>query len=96
MDPLDLSTGFDQGRTRTLEVGYGAGAVLMALGTDGGELTTIDDYRAAGGFSALEKARAIVERARDAVHAQDISSMREHVESLERAQRMFRGVTATS
>jgi NADH-quinone oxidoreductase subunit F len=31
---------------------------IVFAGTDGGELTAIDDYRAAGGFSALAKARA--------------------------------------
>ncbi|MFO0667040.1 MAG: molecular chaperone DnaK [Polyangiaceae bacterium] len=46
------------------------------------------------GRDAVEKARNIVERAKQAIGRKDLVAVKEHVEGLSRTQRMFKGVVA--
>jgi molecular chaperone DnaK len=46
------------------------------------------------GRDAIEKARAIVQKTRDAIKKQDLASVKEQIDGLARTQRMFKGVVA--
>jgi molecular chaperone DnaK len=46
------------------------------------------------GRDAIEKARAIVQKTRDAIKKQDLAAVREQIDGLTRTQRMFKGVVA--
>src|ERR1700733_10809168 len=46
------------------------------------------------GRDAIEKARAIVQKTRDAIKKQDLATVKEQIDGLARTQRMFKGVVA--
>lgn len=46
------------------------------------------------GRDAIEKARAIVQKTRDAIKKQDLAAVKEQIDGLTRTQRMFKGVVA--
>ena len=46
------------------------------------------------GRDAIDKARAIVEKARSAIGRKDVTALKEQIEGLSRTHRMFKGVVA--
>jgi molecular chaperone DnaK len=46
------------------------------------------------GRDAIEKARAIVQRARQAIGKKDVAAIKEQIDGLTRTHRMFKGVVA--